>query len=125
MDDFSFMQARNIWTGEKLGFPISCSCENGWFDLIYDLCNKIQKVLDKESSEFVEGFYPIQIKEKYAELRFYITYGNDEIFTLIENAVLKSKSICENCGKAGSIRGQLPGWIYTRCDRCWKKLKNK
>lgn len=118
MDDFPFMQARNAWTGEKLGFSIGCSCGDGWFNLIYELCEGIQKVLDKESHEFVEGFYPIQIKEKYGGLRFYTSYGNDEIFDLIEKAEQKSYGICERCGKAGEVRPG--GWIMTLCDNCYK-----
>ena len=118
MNDFPFMQARNAWTGEKLGFPIGCSCGDGWFNLIYDLCSKIQKILDNEAPEFVKGFFPVQIKEKYAGLRFYTTYGNDEIFELTNKAEDKSYEVCEICGSPGSVRGT--GWIYTRCDKCYK-----
>lgn len=119
MDEFSFMEARNVWTGEKLGFPMPCSCGDGWFNLIYDLCSKIQKVLDKESPEFAEGFFPEQIKSKYASLRFYTTYGNDEIFKLINEAESKSETICEICGRPGEVRPG--GWIMTLCDECYKK----
>jgi hypothetical protein len=119
MNDFPFMEARNVWTGEKLGYPMPIECSDGWFNLIYDLCSKIQKVLDKESPEFVEGFYPIQIKSKYASLRFYTTYGNDEMFKLIDEAERESETICEKCGQPGEVRPG--GWITTLCDECYKK----
>jgi hypothetical protein len=126
MHEFPFMQARNLWTGKKLDFPKGCECGDGWFDLIFELCSQIQKVLDKQSPEFVESFYPTQIKEKYATLNFYTTYHNDEIFELIDEAETKSQSICEECGdKNATIRGQLPGWIYTRCDECWEAFRNR
>lgn len=118
MHEFPFMQARNVWSGEKLDFPIYCECGDGWYGLIMDLCRQVQKVLDKESSKFVEGFYPIQIKEKYGGLRFYTTYGNDEIFKLIDEAEEKSTKICERCGNPGVLRGN--SWLYTLCDECEK-----
>ena len=117
MDEFNFMIARNLWSGKKLDFAFPCECSDGWFDLIYNLCQEIQKVLDKESPEFIEGFYPVQIKEKFASLRYYTTYGNDEIFKLINEAEGKSEVTCEVCGVKGEvcIRGI---WLRCLCEKC-------
>lgn len=55
-----------------------------------------------------------QVKEKFGGLRFYIDTGNDKIHTLINDAELKSYSICDVCGKPGKRMGS--NWVRTRCD---------
>lgn len=115
MDNFPFMRARNLWTGKLLNFAISCDCDNGWFDLIFNLCKNIQEILNKKPKNFVKGFYPLQIKEKYAGLRFYVSYGDDDIFKLIDEAEYKSNNICEICGNEGFLCIKNT-WYKTLCE---------
>jgi len=63
----------------------------------------------------------LYVKEKFGGLRFYIGCGTDEVFEIIEDAEDKSITICEECGKPGSLRND--GWLVTRCDDCYKKLQ--
>lgn len=123
MDDFPFMEARNVWTGKKLGFPSNCECNDGWFGIIYKLCLNIQSVLNYQSKKFIDGFYIIQIKEKFGGLRFYTTYTNNDINKLIDDATKKSLETCENCGAEGKVRNG--SWILTLCDNCYKKSKKE
>ena len=92
-------------------------CDDGWYQLIYGLCQEIDMELKNCDADFVEGFFVEQIKEKFASLRFYTTYVNDSIYQLIEGAETKSKSICELCGNNGyiCIHGH---YIKTLCDKC-------
>ena len=58
-----------------------------------------------------------QVKEKFGGLRFYIGYGNDEMFDLIRKAENESMKICELCGMPGDIKGKY--WLECRCAACY------
>jgi len=117
---FPWLEIRNIWSGKKLGCCVSMDCEDGWYDIIYNLCNDIDSELKNCSTKFIDDFFVEQIKEKYATLRFYVTYGTKNIYKLIENAEEKSAKTCERCGEQGKlcIRGT---WYKTLCDSCKQK----
>ena len=126
MDRFSFMETRNVWSGEKLNFPMPCSCGDGWFQLIWDLCEKIETELNKLPEDSDYEFMILEVKEKYAGLRFY-TGGipnsiADAVFDAIHNAEEKSYKVCEICGEKGEIKGDY--WVRTLCDKCYKKKCN-
>ena len=82
---------------------------DGWFQLIWDLCEGIEKVSP-------EGIILQQVKEKFGGLRFYIGAGTIEVFALIDAAEAKSFEVCEKCGEPGKVRGG--SWIRTLCDGC-------
>jgi hypothetical protein len=86
-------------------------CGDGWFDLLWRLCEDIEK-LDPP-----EDFYVDQVKEKYGGLRFYV--GNDtlEIYDRIVEAEEESYTICEDCGSVGAVTSNH-GWLSTLCDKC-------
>lgn len=117
--DFSFGFARNVWDGKlclddennPYGFP--CECGDGWFELIYELCDKLNELYLQNNVDPAE-IQILQIKEKYGGLRFYtgglIDGGHDIIYTYEE----QSYEICEVCGKPGKIRDGR--WIQTLCN---------
>jgi hypothetical protein len=100
-----------------LNFPMSIDCGNGWFDLIWKLCEDIDIIVKCEGWE---NFSVDQIKEKFAGLRFYVNGANREVFDLIHKAEDKSYEICEVCGKKGSMYLGF-GWYRTLCAKCAKK----
>jgi hypothetical protein len=102
-----------------LGF--GCECGDGWFELLYNLSEDIQKELNKLSRYDVEEFRATQVKEKFGGLRFYTTYSTDKINWLIREAENKSYKTCELCGASGKLRTQLP-WIQTLCGDCFQKF---
>ena len=86
-------------------------CDDGWFELIYELSTKLKEA----------GFTGtvLQVKEKFGALRFYangITNVHDKI---IEKYEEKSMTTCEFCGEQGQLRGG--GWIKCLCDDCYRK----
>lgn len=120
-----------------------CECDDGWYDLLYDLCGEITEVYKKYSQPV--DIVVDQIKEKYGTLRFYYHYkGSEDVptaldylggvirFTPIGNELRheiaqivmkyekKSATVCEKCGKAGTLRDDLQ-WIQTLCDDCYKR----
>lgn len=88
-------------------------CGDGWYDIIYKLCQDITTVLERDAQQIEV----LQVKEKYATLRFNIDAGTDEIGNLIDEAEEKSAITCEICGKEGSLhkRGY---WLKTLCPDC-------
>jgi hypothetical protein len=83
---------------------------DGWFDLIWKLCEDIEKL------ELPEDFTIDCIKQKYASLRIYSFPFVREVIDLVDDAEARSASICEDCGNKGKIRGEY--WIYIACDKC-------
>ncbi|MGN0514050.1 MAG: hypothetical protein ACI4GD_07205, partial [Lachnospiraceae bacterium] len=127
--EFPFMRNqhnRNDTNDEK---SIFCECLDGWYQLIHDLCCEIKNLYDRNGKE-VE-LYPIQIKEKFGGLRFYVLYIDDcdkELANasrkIINDFESKSYNICERCGEAGTLRRDL-SWLETLCDDCYCKVKNR
>jgi hypothetical protein len=120
-----FKKYPKIFRQKNLSIRESCmpwglDCGIGWFDLIDDLCSKIQKICNKR------GFQTetVQVKEKFGELRFYVYNSNDEIDDLISKAEEKSYKICENCGSEDGVT-QSKGWIVSLCKTCMKDYKKK
>ena len=126
--DFKWFPTKNPLFRADLEAPMWVDTDDGWFDLIYDLCKKIDVIVKREKLEF----YVDQVKEKFAGLRFYVSGFNDEIRELIHKAEAKSYRTCEICGNAGTtyISGDV-GWYKTLCVNCasvdkkheWVKLK--
>ncbi len=91
-------------------------CDDGWFDLIWKLCENIEKELKYLYILYdEEPFKVVQVKEKFGGLRFYTNWETEEISNLIETAEEKSYTICEICGGEGSLR--RGGWLKTLCDK--------
>ena len=81
-------------------------CGEGWRSLYEPLLERCK----------VERIEPLQIKEKYGTLRFYVMQGSDELFDAIAQAEEKSRTICEECGAPGELRDIGGGWLRTVCD---------
>ena len=107
--------------------PIGCSgceCDDGWFDLIDTLCLSIQSHIDSEvkcnnlskTAVIKLQVKAEQIKEKFGELRFYVSGGDDTTRGMISFAELMSKHICESCGNKATVR--TSGWIRNLCQSC-------
>src|ERR1043165_6349807 len=100
-------------------------CRDGWFELIGSLSSQLESILADlpESSRFKA----VQVKEKFGELRFYVSqypsYLRTEVTELIERAQKESLHICEVCGKAGEWRSGPP--MQVRCWTCFERQKNR
>lgn len=95
-----------------MGFGFECG--NGWYDLIYRLCEDIKQLNPPADFEVV------QVKEKFGGLRFYVNSGTEEIYNLISVAEEASLTICETCGAPSSGPEEIKGWIHTACEACKK-----
>jgi len=103
----------------RIKFPFTIDCEDGWYDLLRDLCLSIREELKKDP-DLKNKFTVDQVKQKFGGLRFYASCANKRISDLIDEAEEKSYTICEKCGSPGKLRSDLP-WIQTLCDKCYKE----
>lgn len=97
-----------------------CDIRSGWFDLVYVLSSKLEKLIDfvpesDPSTLFFdkEDYHAVQIKEKFGGLRFYMCASTEEMWNLIEEASAQSIKTCEICGAPGEPCGNR--WIETLC----------
>jgi hypothetical protein len=88
---------------------------DGWYDLVDELCGKIQDFIDTNGIQQVEV---TQIKEKFGSLRFYYVGGDEAINQFIYDAELASEHICEKCGKPSKITPNQFGWLTNTCETC-------
>jgi len=100
------------------------SCGNGWFFLLDNLCECIQKFLDDNKHMNLPQIEATQVKEKYAMLEFYTNYPSELIDGMIWFAQFLSGKICEDCGTTKDVTQNETGWIYTLCNRC-RKFREK
>ena len=99
-------------------------CGEGWHNLIDDLSAKIEKIIAALPEDKQGYIYAQQVKEKWGSLSFYMSYSNEEIDELIDEAELKSELTCEVCGEPGTI-DQRMGWLSCRCPTCNTKEDEK
>ncbi len=79
-------------------------------------------------ADFNEEFNPfddvhlqvIQVKEKFGELRFYYSGGDNDFHGAVELAEFVSRYMCEGCGTRSEIRNR-GGYYTTLCDTCYEK----
>lgn len=96
-------------------------CGAGWYSIIDCLCRCIvereKNLTDKEKTVF-----PVvadQVKEKFGELRFYFSGGDEVIEGMVDMATELSRHTCEDCGNTSTakVRSNF-GWLSTLCDTC-------
>lgn len=90
---------------------------DGWFQLIWDLCEKLEPLVD-------ENFEVIQVKEKFGGLRFYAHGANEKIHDIIGKAEDKSYKICEHCGTKGK-QTTVNGWVMSVCNKCLDRIRKE
>jgi len=101
-------------------------CDEGWFDLLFNLSSQIQKYCDEGKCQQVVA---LQVKEKFATLRFYHSGGDEYIYKLIDEAEAKSADTCEVTGGHGALYRK--GYYYkTLCKETallmdFKEVKSK
>jgi hypothetical protein len=87
---------------------------SGWLDIVTRLHTGLK--------ELYPGYKPMQIKEKFGGLRYYVKdYPSDQktyekFLALIRDAEREADETCEDCGtKEGVNTVSTGGWIRTLC----------
>ena len=100
---------REVWRTRQ-----DFECGNGWFDLLWQLSAQLEAALAVLPEAEGGAYAPANIKEKFGELRFYMTRYTPEMAHAIRWAEGQSIQTCEECGKPG-VRLEAEGMIRTRC----------
>lgn len=104
-----------------------CEMDDGWFQLVYQLCATISRYLKHElardSGRQVAPVVVRQIKEKFGGLQFYIDGGDDFVRGAIELAENLSRHICETTGRPGELCRKPSGWLKTLCPEEAEKIQ--
>lgn len=110
-------------------------CGDGWFNIIHKLSKDISEI---DTCKIYRAF---QVKEKYAELRFYtiadefedcfmtreeLDLLDQQIFELTAKAEEDSQCVCERCGTTTNdpsrfLRGS--SWLHRMCDSCYSNFE--
>lgn len=113
----------NLFADRNLPMTQTCmcwgiDCGDGWFDIIDELCRKIQYRIEQEG--YGDGVKVTQVKEKYGTLRFYLNGEDDEMYEYICEAEKKSAQTCEICG-SDAVLDDSKFWYTTICEKCKKE----
>jgi len=96
-------------TESRMGLGFMCG--DGWFELIDGLCRELQSATDTEAAPQVVA---VVVKEELGWLTFSCRNRNDAQHDMVDKAMTRSGSICEQCGRPGQrlTQGRM---IMTRC----------
>jgi hypothetical protein len=104
----------DFYTNDR-GHEIYFEHNDGWFDIIWKLSEQLEKEVEEVKKTDKDYKLSVQqVKEKFGSLRFYIGFGNENMFELINKAEHESARTCECCGRKGKIRS-IKGWLACLC----------
>lgn len=124
-DAFPYLYRARVKSVQESSMSFGFECGNGWFDLIWNLSQKIEDAARQAGLEPQSAAWPQarQVKQKTGTLRFYLGNRTEAMIALIDEAMEDSAKICEACGMLGSRVGN--SGVRTLCDRhakCeWKR----
>ncbi len=88
---------------------VGFECGPGWADLLDALFTWLAEIAPRAD------WHPVQVKEKFASLRFYWTGDLPDLGQqVIKAAEHVSGNVCEVCGAPGALEHDS-GWMTTRC----------
>ena len=116
-----YKKFNKIFTQKGLSLRWGFECDDGWYELIYSLCDKIQAYIDEVKCQQVIA---TQVKEKFGSLRFYTAFDllneddviddihYDAIQAMINTASEESLKTCEATGGYGTLN-KRGSWLKT------------
>ncbi|MDB6180038.1 hypothetical protein [Paracoccus fistulariae] len=112
MHAFPAVYGPGPWTGTLLEYGFLCG--PGWYPLIDRLSADLAEIIRQDG---LRRFRPVQVKEKFGSLRFYIRGGNERALDRIAQAAQEAETTCEGCGRASHIH-IVDAWLTTLCPGC-------
>lgn len=109
----------NLYRQRYLSMRETCMCwgfehGDGWFQIIWDLSEKLERMILALPEDQREHCSASQVKEKFGLIRFYLDGETDEMTAAIQEAEDRSAVTCETCGAPGKLTGT--GWLRTACE---------
>lgn len=99
-------------------YHMGFACGNGWEPIIRRLSERLEFLITLCPGEPEEKPRAVQVKQKFAGLRFYMYGGTEDMYKYIREAEDQAIETCELCGEKGSEKTIETGWIWTLCERC-------
>lgn len=106
----------------------NCSWEmpEGWKKAFCkELCRELNDLLKKANYE--DKYQLVQVKEKYAQLRWYDNGVPESIskeyYDLIRKYEFLSEKTCQWCGKEAEVKSKA-GWMIALCDKCEREMED-
>ena len=126
LERYPFLRPRNRWTGELMNQDEKEDEElwtelddmpTGWRIAFGEqMCEELLEIL--KEANYVEEYMIVQIKEKYAELRWYDNGVPEKVWDKYRDWLYKyeelSRRTCIRCGKPATLISR--GWISPYCD---------
>lgn len=100
--------SKDFSEGAIFGFE----CNDGWANLIEATLRLTQQHAELKALDVKVT----QAKEKFGQLRIYLSGSDEGIDSIFEIAQLASGCICELCGNPGEVLS-LEGWLVARCGK--------
>ena len=116
-----YKKFNKIFTQKGQSLRWGFECDDGWYELIYSLCEKIQAYIDESKCQQIIA---TQVKEKFGSLRFYTAFdllNEDDVIdgvhygaiqAMIDKASEQSLKICEATGGYGTLN-KRGAWLKT------------
>ena len=95
----------------------------GWYHIVEELCGNIAWHLKNLKDDVRPDFKVVQVKEKFAGLRFYVENTDATIDGMIYMAESWASKSCEVCGNRGTRRNN--GSLKVLCDEHAKGTENE
>lgn len=119
LDKILCLRCPKLYADRWGNMAYTCMCwgfetDDGWYELIYKLSARLENLINQLPPQDQHKYKAVQVKEKFGELRFYMTMETPEMEALIDAAEEESAHICEICGRRGKTR-DLAGWLQTLC----------
>ena len=116
MDRLTFEKLKGQFPALYRNMRDECSilCESGWYNLIYDLSIKLERLRINELEV-------VQVKQKWGTLSVVTNISTDKVSQILEEIESKSNSICEKCGTADSHLYYKKLYRIVLCSICASK----
>jgi len=110
-----FRQRNTDGTKNRPYWPIETgiACGDGWFEIVHDICSKLQKL--NELEQLAEPCKVFQIKEKFGTMCFYTHHASEIQRDVIRAGEMRTCSTCEDCGSNSGRLRKSKMWLHTLC----------
>ena len=108
---------------DKTAMHWGITCGDGWYRILDTLLYSIDshEKSNRSVGQVINPVIALQIKEKFAGLRFYYTGGDNFIHGMVQLAEEMSYKVCEECGNMDAIKIAGNRWHRSLCPECKEK----
>jgi hypothetical protein len=121
VDLYDRLKAMYPKTFKEIGY---IECDIGWSNILACLASTIEMHLGTLPPELSEQIFVVQIKQKFGELRWYMSEETPVIRGAIDVIENLSRFTCEVCGNVAQRRN-VKRWISTLCDSHYLEAMEK